>query len=162
MQVLQGFAVRYNVVHVHKNRRELFTPGCFSGSLDGILFGIDHRYQDKKLGNSDDGSLELADTRVGLAFRLKLAPGSVERIDGRDEVSPSYVERLVEVRSDGVRVIKSAILVEISSVFVGAMRTTHAVVCDASKIGTLLDDAKSNFENDGAAHKFMNALKRIQ
>src|SRR5436190_6303103 len=73
-QILEGFCCLYNVEHRYKDRTEVFLPGCFTGSLFGVMFKIDHRLQEKKLGDQDDGSLELIDGDIGLAFRLKLTP----------------------------------------------------------------------------------------
>jgi protein involved in temperature-dependent protein secretion len=161
-QILEGNAVVYNVVHNYKGRRELFKPHCFDGSWEKEVFwGIDHVRTAKKLGDQNDGSLELFDSEIALAFRLKLSGDALQRIDGRDEVSPSYLETNVEVRSDGVRVIKKAILLELSSVYVGAMRNTFAIVRDADKVvGPLAEDSK-NFAYHGAAHKLTNALRRL-
>jgi prohead serine protease len=161
-QLLEGNAVVYNVIHNYKGRRELFLPHCFDGSWEEEVFwGIDHVRTARKVGDQNDGSLELWDSDVALAFRLKLTDDALQRIDGRDEVSPSYLETEVEVRSDGLRVIKNAILFECSSVFVGAMRNTFAIVRRADEIGPLCEDSK-NFAYHGAAHKLMSALKRLQ
>jgi hypothetical protein len=162
-QVLEGNAVVYNVVHNYKGRTEIFLPHCFDGSWEKEVFwGIDHVRTAKKLGDQNDDSLELVDSEMALAFRLKLSGDALQRIDGRDEVSPSYLETDVEVRSDGVRVIKKAILLELSSVYVGAMRNTFAVVRDADKVGPLAHAAKSGFASESAAVAFMRALKRLQ
>jgi Caudovirus prohead serine protease len=158
-QILEGFACLYGVPHQYKGRTEIFERNCFAGSLYDVMFGIDHRYEQKKLGDQNDGSLELVDTDVGLAFRLKLEPGHLERLDGRDEVSVAYIEHDVIVRA-GVRVIRKASIFEVSAVHVGAMRTTHAVVRDANKVGTLADDAKHGFASESAATAFMRALNR--
>jgi hypothetical protein len=160
-RVLDGFACLYDVPHQYKGRTEIFRKGVFDGYLDGVMFFLDHNLRSKKLGDVDDGNLELVDTDVGLGFRLKLSPGDLERLNGRDEVSVSYIERDVEVRSDGVRVIKSAILFEISACFVANMRTTHAIVRDANKVGSLRDDAINGFAYDSAATAFTRALKKL-
>jgi phage head maturation protease len=160
-KVLEGFACLYDVPHQYKGRTEIFAKQCFSGSIDGVMFFIEHKLLTKKLGDQDDGNLELLDTDIGLAFRLKLAPGDLERLDGRDEVSVSYLERNVELRN-GVRIIKSATLFEVSACFVGAMRQTHAAVRDASSVGALHDDVKSSFASEAAATKFIRALKNLE
>jgi hypothetical protein len=160
--VLEGNAVVYSVPHHYKGCTEIFLPHCFDGSWEyEVFWGIDHIRTDPKLGDQNDNSLELVDSDVALAFRLKLSEDALERINGRDEVSPSYIESDVEVRSDGVRIIKKAILVECSSVYVGAMRNTFAVVREADKVGPLSHDSK-NFAYEGAAHKFVQALRRMQ
>jgi phage head maturation protease len=160
-KVLQGYACLYDVEHSYKGRREVFRKNCFSGSLYEVFFGIDHEYQKTKLGDQNDGSLELVDTDVGLAFRLAIAPSDLAKIADRDEVSVSYIEHDVEIRRDGLRVIKSASLFEISAVHVGAMRTTHAIVRDASDVDALAVDAKSGFAVDSAAMAFKRALQRL-
>src|SRR5258708_36950303 len=83
-KILEGYACIYNVIHNHKNRREIFSPGCFNGSLFGVMFKIDHQFASKKLGDQDDNTLELFDCDIGLAFRLKLGPDALDRLDGRD------------------------------------------------------------------------------
>jgi phage head maturation protease len=161
-KVLEGFACLYGVPHHFRGRTDIFQKNCFKGSLYDVLFGIDHQYHKPKLGRQDDGTLELFDTDVGLACRVKLlAPGDLGRLDGRDELSVSYVVHDAEIRHDGVRVIKSAILFEISAVHVGAMRTTHALVRDANKVGSLRDDAMNGFAYDSAATAFTRALKQL-
>jgi hypothetical protein len=160
-QVLEGNAVVYNVIHNYKGRRELFLPGCFKDSWETeVMWCIDHARAERKCGDQNDGSLELVNSDIALSFRLKLLGDALQRIDGRDEVSPSYLETDVEVRSDGLRVIKSAILVECSSVYVGAMRNTFAIVRNADEVGPLNRDAK-NFCYEGTAFKFMNLLRRL-
>jgi hypothetical protein len=160
-QVFEGFAVRYDTPHRHKGRTEIFQKGCFAGSLlFGTMFKLDHVLTEKSLGDQDDDTLELADSDIGLGFRLKLAPGNLERINGRDEMSVSYFEHDVELRN-GIRVIKSASLFEISAVFVGAVRNTHAVVRNASEVGNLRDDVKSRFPYDAAATMFQRTLKNL-
>jgi phage head maturation protease len=158
-KVLEGFACLWDVVQ-YKGRKESFAKNCFQGSLDSVFFGIDHQYHKKKLGDTDDGSLELIDSDIGLAFRLKLSPGDLERLDGRDEVSPSYIENDVEIRN-GVRIIKSATLFDISAVHVASMRTTHAVVRDANKVRPLADEVKNGFAYESAATAFTRALRRL-
>jgi prohead serine protease len=161
-QVLEGNAVVYNVPHHYKGRTEIFAPNCFGDSwFSEVMWCVDHVRTAKKLGDQNDGSLELFNSDTALAFRLKLFGDALQRIDGRDEVSPSYLETDVEVRSDGVRVVKRAILLELSSVYVGAMRNTFAVVRAADRVGPLAEDSK-NFAYHGAAHKLTNALKRLQ
>ena len=157
---LQGYACLYNVEHQYKGRTEIFERNCFAGSLYDVMFGLDHRYEQKKLGDQNDGSLELVDTDIGLAFRLKLEAGHLERLDGRDEVSVAYIEHDVEIRN-GIRIIKAASIVELSSVFVGAMRTTHAVIVDANKVRSLKEDAKHGFAYESAATAFVRALLKL-
>ena len=156
---LQGFAALYRVPHQYKGRTECFERNCFAGSLYDVMFGCDHDFLKKKLGDQNDGSLELVDTDIGLAFRLALKPGHLERLDGRDQVSVAYIEHDVSVR-DGVRYIKAASIVEISAVFVGAMTTTHAVVVGANKVRSLAEDAK-HFDYDSAGMAVSRALKRL-
>lgn len=160
-QVLEGWACLYDVPHSYKGRTEVFSKGCFRGYLDGLFFFIDHEINKKTLGTVDDGTLEMFDTDIGLAFRLKLAPGDLERLDGRDSMSVGYREIDVEVRTDNVRVIKSAIAVEISACFVGSIRNTFAEIKDANEVGTLSEDVK-HFASDGAAFNFLRALRKLQ
>jgi phage head maturation protease len=163
-KVLQGFACVYDVIHQHKDRKEMFEPGCFGDSLFSVFVIIDHQLLSKKLADQDDGTLELVDTEAGLAFRLTLSPDDFDRLDGRSEMSVRYHEHVVETRKIGtetVRVIKSASLFEISAVFEGAIRKTFAVIRDASSVGALKDDVKS-FASDGATLKFQTSLRNLQ
>jgi HK97 family phage prohead protease len=163
-KVLDGFACLYGVKHFYKNRWEIFERGCFNGSLNGVFALVDHKFATKKLGDQDDDTLELLDTDVGLAFRLKLTPESLERLDGRDSMSCSYIEHEVETRkigNDTVRVIKSASLFEISACYVGSVRNTFAVVRDADTVGSLRDEVKNNFAMESASTIFMRALRNI-
>jgi phage head maturation protease len=161
-KVLEGFACLYDVPHWYGGRYDIFQKDCFRGSLFGVFFLIDHEILSKKLGDQDDGNLELTDTGVGLAFRLKLAPGDLERLDGRSGMSPKYIVHDAEIRKDGTRVIKAASLFEISACHIGAIRQTHAVVRDADTVGSLADDAKSGFASDAAATAFLRALKKLE
>ena len=161
---LQGFACRYEEIHHFRDGRDIFLRGCFSESLrkyNDVFYGVDHEYLKPCLGREDDGSLQLEDTDVGLCFRLALKEGHLERLAGRDQVSVACIPHSVEFR-DGIRYIESASIFEISSVYLGAMTTTHAVVVDANKVGTLAEDAKHGFACESAAVGFMRALKRLQ
>jgi Caudovirus prohead serine protease len=160
-KVIQGYAALYGEKNKHwyKGRWEAFESNCFAGSIWGVWLGRDHKYTERKIAEQDNSSLEILETEVGLAFRAKLKPGDLEWIDGRSEVSVAYVEKDVEVRN-GIRFIKSAALLEISVCHVATLRKSHAIVCDADSVGTLAEDAKSRFETDAAATKFLAALKR--
>jgi phage head maturation protease len=164
-QVCEGFACRYDLVHDHKGRKEMFAKGCFDGSLHGVFMGIDHNMLSKKLGDQDDETLELFDTPVGLAFRLKLSIGDLDLLGGRDQMSTMYQERNVELRQIGnetVRVITSASLFEVSAVFSGAVTKTFAVVRNASSVGSLRDDAVCSFPSAAAFAVLQRALGRLQ
>jgi HK97 family phage prohead protease len=161
---LQGFACLHDVVHHFNGGRDIFHRGCFAESLhnyNDVFFGVDHKYFEKPLGKQEDGSLELALTDVGLAFRLAIQPGHLEILDGRDQVSVAYVPQVTSIRYDGVRIIKQATLFEISSVFLGAMTTTHAVIVEKKHARSLEEDAKHGFPCESAAVAFMRALKRL-
>jgi hypothetical protein len=163
-KVFEGFACVYNVIHRYKDRNEMFAPNCFNGSLHGVFMGCDHNLLSKTLGDQDDGNLEIVDTPVGLACRLRLKPGDLERIEGRDQFSVMYQEREFELQTIGiqsVRVIKSAILIEISAVHIGAVGKTFAVVRDAAKVGLLKDDATRQFPSDSAFAHLQRALARL-
>jgi HK97 family phage prohead protease len=163
-KVLQGLACIYDVIHSHKGRKEMFAKGCFDDSLFGVMFLIDHNVLSENLGDQDDNNLELIDGEIGLAFRLTLARDHLDKLGGRDEMSVSYQERDVEYRAiDGetVRVVKSATLIEISAVYVGAIRKTYAVVRDANSVGNLADDAKG-FAYEAAGIAFQRALRNLQ
>jgi hypothetical protein len=160
-KVLDGRVVLYGVSHWYEGRQDIFEPKCFAGSLDMIWFGIEHKYSERPLGCQEDGSLELHDDDVALHFRLKLTPDALERLDGRNEASAAYSVRDSEIR-DGVRYIKSAILMEISACHVASLRQSHCIVRDADSVGKLTDDARRGFASDAAGQKFLNALKRLE
>ena len=164
-KIIQGWACLYGEKYKHwywKNERfEVFEKGCFAGSLWGTWLARDHNYTERRIAEQDKGSLEILDTDVGLAFRAKLNPGDLEWIDGRQEVSVSYVSRDTEVRN-GVHVIKSAAILELSLCHVATLRETHAIVCDADTVGTLAEDSASRFANDGAFTKVMAALRKLE
>jgi hypothetical protein len=164
-QILEGMCCLYSHKHHYKGRIEIFEKGCFDGSLFGVMFKIDHEILGPTLGDQDDGTLELVDSDEGIAFRLKLQPGHLDLLDGRDEMSPCYIEHRVETQNiggDTVRVIKSASLFEVSACFVGSIRNTFAVVKNADTVGPLKDDVKSSFASEAAAIKFTRALRNLQ
>lgn len=162
-QVIQGYAALWNVKHWYwKNERfEVFDKNCFAGSLWGLWLCRDHRFTERKIADQDKGTLEILENETGLAFRATLNPGDVEWIDGRSEVSVSYLPKETETR-DGLHVIKSAVLLELSLCHVATLRSTHAIVCNANSVGTLAHDAKNGFANDAAFTKVMAALKRLE
>jgi HK97 family phage prohead protease len=162
-KLIQGYAALYDVRHWYwKNERfEVFLPGAFDGSLWGVWLCRDHRFTERKIAEQEDQSLELLSTSVGLAFRAKLKPGDVEWIDGRSEVSVSYLPKETETRN-GVHVIKKAALLEVSLCHIATLRETHATICDAANCGTLREDAATRFGTDAAGTKFMDALRRLQ
>ena len=159
-QILEGFCCLYNVEHPYKDRTEVFLPGCFDGSLFEVFFAIDHHLLGKKLGDQNDGTLQLCDSDIGLAFRWNLTPENLERLEGRDEMSPSYIEHEVEFRK-GIRVIKRASLLEISAVTVGAIRKTFSVVRDADSVRSLSEEVKTSFATEAASIAFLRALRRL-
>jgi hypothetical protein len=164
-KIIQGWAALYGDKYKHwywKNERfEVFDPGCFSGSLWGVWLGRDHKHAERKIADQDDGSLELLETPKGLAFRAKLKPGDVEWIDGRTEVSVSYLSSDTATR-DNVHVIKKAALLELSLCKVATIRQTHCTIRDANTVGTLAEDVRENFASDAAYTKLMDALRRLQ
>jgi prohead serine protease len=158
--VLDGRVVLYRVPHEFRGQTDIFEAGCFAGSLDMVFMGVDHKYNEKPLGRTEDGSLELHDDDVALSFRLKLSAGAQQRLDGRSEASAAYVVRESEIRKD-IRHIKSAILFEISACHIATMRGTHCSVRDARTVRTLAHDAKNNFACHAAETKFIEALRRL-
>jgi phage head maturation protease len=162
-QVLQGWAVHYNVPHTNyqNNLTESFARGCFTGSLYSVMFLRDHKLTEKKIADQDDGDLFLHDCEAGLAFRLHLKEGDLERLDGRRELSVGYRIFDSHLRYDGVRVIRNAALIEISACYEGAVRQTFSEILDADDVGTLANDSK-NFGYEGASHGLLRALRRLQ
>ena len=59
-----------------------------------------------------------------------------------------------------MRVIKSAILIEVSGVNVGAIRQTWCELRDADKVGKLADEAK-HLVREGASRGFLRALRNL-
>jgi phage head maturation protease len=162
---LQGFACLHDVIHHFRGGRDVFQRGCFTESLrifNDVFYGCDHEYQKPALGKQEDGSLELVSTPVGLAFRLALQPWHLEILDGRDQVSVAYIPHVTSIRNDGVRVIKEASIFEISSVYLGAMTTTHSVIIERKNARSLQEDARHGFECESAAVAFVRALKRLE
>ncbi len=162
-KIIQGYACLWGVRHWYwKNERfEVFEKGAFTGSLWGVWLGRDHKYTERKIAEQEDGSLEILENEIGLAFRAKLKPADIDWIGGRSEVSVSYLPKETENRN-GLHVVKKAALLEVSLCDVATIRATHAIVCDAATCGTLAEDAASRFSTDAAATKFMDAMRRYQ
>jgi phage head maturation protease len=161
-QVLQGWACHYNVPHQNykNNLTESFARGCFTGSLHSVMFLRDHILSEKKIADQEDGSLELVDTDSGIAFRVHLKDGDLEKLDGRKELSVGYHIVGSHLRKDGVLVIDSAILIEVSICHSGAIRQTFSEIRDSVSVGKLVDDAR-RFATDGAAIGFLRALRGL-
>ena len=155
-----GRVIIYNQPHWFRGQQDIFVAGCMKGSLDGVIFGIDHHYNESPLGTEEEASLELYDDDVALHFRLTLKPGHIEKLAGRDEASAAYVVHSSEMRNR-VRYITRASLIEISAVHVGSLRQSHCIVRDARTVGLLKDDARNSFSSDGAAQKFLAALRNL-
>jgi phage head maturation protease len=132
-KIIQGYAALWGVKHWYwKNERfEVFDRGCFAGSLWGVWLCRDHKLTERKIAEQENNSMELLDTSEGLAFRAKLNSGDLDWIDGRSEVSVSYVSKETAERN-GVHVIKKAALLEVSLCHIATLRATHAIVRDAS------------------------------
>jgi hypothetical protein len=161
-KVLQGVCCFYNVPHINykTNITEIFLPGVFSGTLWSVEFRRDHVLTEKKMADQDDGDLELFDSDIALAIRVNLGDGVLETLDGRRELSVGYKVLNAEVRSDGVRLIRRAALLEVSACHYGAVRQTFCEIRDADDIGSLAHDSK-NFAYDGAALAVSRALKNL-
>jgi hypothetical protein len=160
IQILQGSCCFCNVPHQNykTNVTEIFLPGCWGDTLFGVLFLRDHKLAEKAIGNQDDGTLELVDTDIGLAFRLQ---GDLEKLESRDELSVGYHVLDATIRSDGIRLIKSAILIEVSACHVGAVRQTWSEIRDVDTVGKLADEAK-HLVGEGAAKGFLRALRGLE
>ena len=161
-QILEGMCCIYGVPHQHQTRPEpeVFEKNCFASSLFGVTFQIDHKFFKKKLGDQDDDSLQLLDTDIGLAFRLKLTPESFEKLEGRDELSVGYFEHDIFFKNS-VRHIRKAGLVEISAVHSGAIRTTFSRIRDADSVRPLADEVKHSFASEASGIAFLRALRRL-
>jgi|SRR5450631_2311712 hypothetical protein len=162
-QVAEGWACHYGVVHLNYRTggREIFSKGCFDGTLYDCLFLRDHVLTEKALGQQSDSSLELHDSDAGLAVRLHLKDGDLERLEGRDQLSMGYHVTDATVRSDGIRVINKAIAIESSAVHVGAVRQTFLVIRNADSVGPLEIDS-ANWASEGAARGFLRALRGLE
>jgi hypothetical protein len=161
-QVADGWACAYNVVHKNyrTNGDELFLPGCFAGTLWGIEFRRDHVLTESKMADQDDGDMELVDSDQGLAIRVHLKDGVLDRLEGRRALSVGYRTLQATLRSDGVMQIKSAALVEISACDVPAVRQCFLDIRDADDVGTLAEESK-HFAYDGAGRAFTRALRKL-
>ena len=161
-QVAEGWAVHYGVVHVNYQTggREIFSKGCFDGTIYDCLFLRDHVLTEKVIGEQSDSSLELHDSEQGLAVRLHLKTGDLERLEGRTELSMGYHVTDAAIRSDGVRVINKAIAIEVSAVYVGAVRQTFLQIRNQDDVGPLAQDSK-NWASEGACRGFLRALKTL-
>jgi hypothetical protein len=161
-QILQGSACHYGVEHTNfrTGLREIFLTGCFKGSLTGVLFLKDHILTEAKIADQDDGDLEIQDCEAGLVFRLHLKEGDLEKLEGRTELSVGYHVENASVRSDGVRLIKSAVLLEISGVYRGAVIQNYSELRHANDVGRLADEAK-HLVGEGAAKGFLRALRKL-
>jgi HK97 family phage prohead protease len=165
-QVFEGFACVYGKPHMYKGGIEVFVRGCFNHTLStkaAVRFLIDHDAS-VCLGDTDN-NLELVESDIGLAFKIRLQPGDIERLNGREQLSVGYTETEVETRSiegDDVRLIKSVLLAEISACHSGAVKQTHGVVRDADSTGRLQDDAKHTFPSDSAWAALQRALRKLQ
>jgi phage head maturation protease len=162
-QILDGWAVHYNVVHTNFKtmRDELFLPGYFSGTIWGVLFQRDHLLSEKSMASQDDGDMELLDSDAGLAMRVHLNEGVFERLEGRRQLSVGYRTMASKIRSDGVKVIQRAALVEVSACNYAAVRQCFFDIRDADEVGTLAHDSK-NFAYQGASLAFTRALRDLQ
>jgi hypothetical protein len=112
------------------------------------------------MASQDDGDFEVHDCEAGLAMRVYLKDSTLEKLDGREQLSVGYHVENAAVRSDGVRLIKSAVLIEISACYVGAVTQTWCEIRDSDSVGTLANEAK-NFASEGAALGFTRALQRL-
>jgi phage head maturation protease len=162
-QILEGWACAYNVVHVNykTGQREIFLPGVFTGSLTGLLLLRDHVLSEKALADQDNGDLEVHDCEQGLAIRINVKDGMLDKLEGRDQFSVGYHVLESSIRSDAVRVIKKAVLIESSLVYVGAVRQTFCEIREADDVGTLAHDSK-NWASEGAARGFLRELRKLQ
>jgi hypothetical protein len=161
--VAEGWACAYNVVHKNyrTNGDELFLPGCFTGTLWGAIFLRDHRLNEPKMADESDGDMELLDSDQGLAIRVHLSEGVLERLEGRRELSVGYHTMNSNIRADGVRVIQKAALVEVSACDVAAVRQCFLDIRDADDVGPLAIDSK-NWASEGASRGFLRALRKLQ
>jgi len=164
-KIVEGFACLWMKPHMYKSRIEVHERGCFNDTLSSkgrVDMCIDHD-RSYSLGNTDE-NLELVDSPVGLAFRLRVkSQEDFDLLQGRAAMSIQYAERHVEVRKVNdcdVRFIKSAKLIECSAVFQGAVPKTHLVVRDAKAVGRLRDDSEG-FSNDAAYAALQRALAKL-
>jgi phage head maturation protease len=89
-QVFEGFACVYGKPNMYKGGIEVFVRGCFNHTLStksAVRFLIDHDAS-VCLGDSDS-NLELVESDVGLAFKIRLQPGDIERLNGREQRTPT-------------------------------------------------------------------------
>jgi phage head maturation protease len=161
-QVLQGWCCHYGVEHTNfkTGLREIFLPGVFADSLTGLLFLKDHALSEKAMATQDDGEIEVHDSEQGLAIRINVKDGMLDKLEGRDQFSVGYHVLESSIRSDGVRLIKKAVLIEVSSVDFGAVVQTYSQIRDSDDIGPLETDSK-NWAYTGASLAFTRALRKL-
>ena len=95
--------------------------------------------------------------------RLRPNESDLQSLDNRNGVSVGYAEHKVEtvwIAGEKVRIIKSAILREISAVTLGAVKQSYLVIRDESKVSSLRDDVQ-HFAYDGAFVALQRALRKL-
>ena len=159
--VAQGWACHYGVEHTNfkNDLREIFLPGCFTGSLFDVEFRREHILTEAKMADQADGDLIIHDSLFGLAVRACLTDETLAKIDDRRELSVGYVV-LKSSYVGGIRVIEKAALFEVSCCNTGAVQQTWLEIRDANDVGPLETDCK-HWGYEGAALGFTRALGRL-
>lgn len=172
-RVIEGYATLWGRLHLHPTTGgyEIFAKGCFSGPVGGtpirLLIGHDPA---KQVADTENG-LEFITDDAGLAFRCALpmagqyaeeAWGMVSK--GRSDVSVGYAikeEETVRVDGEAVRIIREAMLAEISLVSQGAVRQAFAIPAESK--GMRLTHRVHNMQllSDGAHAKMMAAFRQL-
>ena len=104
--------------------------------------------------------MELLDSDQGLAMRVHLNEGVLDRLAGRRQLSVGYRTMASKIRPDGVRAITKAALVEVSACNYAAVRQCFFEVRNADDVGSLAHESK-NFGYEGAALGFTRALQNL-
>lgn len=144
VRALCGVATRFNKVHRHKGRLEVFSPGCFAKALvdqSTIRFLIGHD-EGKCIATTNGGGLKLASDDVSLTFaleapRTELADILLREVKSGARVNMSvgydsveYVDRTYD--GETVRFVTAARLSEISAVTTGAVKGAYVELANAN------------------------------
>lgn len=170
---IQGFATRYNQPLIHDNKLKVLLPGALDASIKSgkrIRFLLDH--DDKLECGCTDTNLQLLTDANGVAFRLRLSESelahharTLAEAKLYTAMSIGYFDAKYETKYiDGyaVQYIYSAHLGEISFLKAGAVRTTHAELCDTRQAGSLLEETKNGkFLSDGSFAVLIRALQNV-
>ncbi len=172
--ILVGYATRYGKPHIHGSDVEVMSRGCFAVSLKSarsIGFLRNHSWS-HNFGSTADGSLDLFEDDLGLAFSFR--PRDDE--DGRRLVADVKAGRLQcsigyycdhsamrHVGEDECKFVHEALLREISVVERPAVRETTITAVPAATFPGLRESCRSGgMEKYVAAANWERAQRRLR